>query len=237
VSTTEPDDVRARVALILAASGADGLDGAVERLGHTARERAGASGAVRVGVRAAEDPLSATMGERGALEPVDAVLEVTAAEGVAPADVGALVAGARDALGDAIDPERSTVIAGPCYRFLSGPGQWFIALAGYRDAAISSAQLTEWWLRHGPLALSLVRPLPTAYEQLHGDGEASEAAAIAAGLPSRGYDMYDTIAIESVADLQGSVMDPEVAVALYEDEVGHVDHATLRGALQRVVAA
>jgi hypothetical protein len=30
-------------------------------------------------------------------------------------------------------------------------------------------------------------------------------------------------------------MNPEVAAQLFEDEVGHVDHARMRGAIQRAI--
>lgn len=238
MSTTAPDDVRSRVVMILAATDPSSpeLDAAVRAVGAVALDRVGEGGTVRLGVRLPDDPLSAAMGERRELEPVDAVVEITAADRVSPLDTAGTVEGMLDALGESIDPQRCAVIAGSCYRFLSAAGPLFIALAGYRDPAISMDELTEWWLhRHGPLALSIVEPLPLAYEQLHADQDASRAASEASGLPTQGYDMYDTIAIDSLESLEGSVMNPEVAVQLFEDEVGHVDHSRMRGAIQRTV--
>jgi EthD domain len=253
VSTTAPDDVRARVVLVLAATARDGdgrpsaaFEAAIRRTGAMLRARVGAPsgersserGLVRVGVRLPDDPLSQTMGgDRGELEPVHGVIEITAPEGVTTTAAAALVDGARDSLGEHVDPERSAVVAGRCYRFLSAEdAPLFLAILGYRDPAITMEQLTQWWLhQHGPLALSIVDPLPLAYEQLHADQDASHAASEAAGLPAPGYDMYDTIAIDSLESLMGSTMNPEVAAQLFEDEVGHVDHSRMRGAIQRTV--
>ena len=238
MSTSEPDDVRSRVVMILAATDPSSaeLDPAVRATGAVARDRVGEDGTVRLGVRLPDDPLSATMGERRELEPVDAVVEITAADGVSPLEAAGIVEGMLDVLGGSVDPGRCAVIAGSCYRFLSADGPLFIALAGYRDPAISMEQLSVWWRdRHGPLALSIVDPLPLAYEQLHADQEAARAASVACGLPMQGYDMYDTIAIDSLESLSGSVMNPEVAAQLFEDEVGHVDHSRMRGAIQRTL--
>jgi hypothetical protein len=238
LSTDAPDDVRARIVVILAGTAGPGapLESAVRRAGVELRRRAGAGGSVRLGVRLPDDPLSQTMGARGELEPVDAVIETTASDGTEPGEAAAVVEGLLGMLDGQVDPSRSAVVAGRCHRFLSGDGALFIALAGYRDPRISMEQLSDWWLhRHGPLALSIVDPPPRAYEQLHADQDASGLAARASGLSAPGYDMYDTIAIDSLEDLAGSVMKPEVAAALYEDEVGHVDHERLRGAIQRTL--
>jgi hypothetical protein len=238
MSTTEPDDVRARAAVIVAAGEDAGatLERRVAAAAHEARPRLGLEGSVRAGVRDPADPLAATMGERGALEPVDAVIELTGGPAAAPSDLVPEVAALVADLASTIDASRSAVIVGHAHRFLSGEGELFVALAGYRDPAISMDELSRWWLeQHGPLALRIVEPLPRAYEQLHADHEASRAASAAGGLPERGYDMYDTIAVDSMDDLLAATMNPEVAAALFEDELGHVDHARLRGAVQRTL--
>jgi len=237
MSTTRPDDVVARAAVILAAApAAGGLEAALRGATERARPRLGERGSLRAGIRDAADPLAATMGERGALEPVDAVVELTGAPGATPADLVTEVAALLEDLGGAIDPTRSAVIAGHAHRFLSDDGALFVALAGFRDPAITMDELSRWWLeQHGPLALRIVDPPPRAYEQLHADHAVSRAASDAAGLPYLGYDMYDTIVVDSMDDLLAATMNPEVAAALFEDELGHVDHARLRGAVQRTL--
>jgi len=238
MSRTQPDDVRARAVVILAAGagGAGVLEGSVRDAAERMRARIGGEGSVRAGVRDADDPLAAAMGERGALDPVDAVVEMTGAPDAAPADVVAHAAELVADLGEAVDLTRSAVIAGRVHRFLSEDATLFVALAGYRDPAITMEELSRWWLEeHGPLALRIVEPVPRAYEQLHADHDASRAASEAAGVPYRGYDMYDTICVDSMDDLLAATMNPEIASALFEDELGHVDHARLRGALQRTL--
>jgi hypothetical protein len=238
LSTDAPDDVRARVVMILAGRRGPGaeLEAAIRDAGDQLRRRA-SGGSVRLGLRLADDPLSQTMGARGELEPVDGIIEVTAPDGTDATEAASLVDGVRAMLDANVDAARSAVIAGACYRFLSDEGALFIALAGYRDPAITMEQLSDWWLhRHGPLALGIVDPLPRAYEQLHADADASRLASAASGFPAPGYDMYDTIAIDSLESLTGSVMNPEVAATLYEDEVGHVDHERLRGAIQQTLS-
>jgi len=238
VSTTAPEDVRARAVMILAAGGAGptALEGSVRDVAPRMRAAIGSGGSLRAGVRHADDPLGAAMGDRGALEPVDAVIEMTAASDASPADVVALAGALAGELGDAVDLERSAVVAGWVHRFLSEDGALFVALAGFRDPSISMDELSRWWLEeHGPLALRIVQPSPRAYEQLHADHDASRAASEAAGVPYGGYDMYDTIAVDSMDDLMTAMMNPEVATALFEDELGHVDHARLRGAVQRTL--
>jgi len=253
MSTSAPEDVRARIVLVLAASACDddgrpssAFEAAVGDAASslTSRVRDSGDGAgpgrgsVRAGVRLPDDPLAQAMGgDRGELEPVHGIIEVTAPEGMSATDAAGLVDGARDALGPDVDAGRSVVIAGRCYRFLSSDdAPLFLALFGYRDPSITMDELSEWWLhRHGPLALSIVDPLPLAYEQLHADQDASRVASEASGLAAPGYDMFDTIAIDAVESLTGSMMNPEVAARLFEDEVGHVDHSRMHGAIQRTV--
>ncbi|HEX6310013.1 MAG TPA: EthD domain-containing protein [Acidimicrobiia bacterium] len=235
MSTTKPDDVRARAVVVVAAGsgGPTPLAAAVRRVGPLCRARVGSGGSIRIGTRRPDDPLAAVMGERAELEPVDAVIELTAAGGGGLADAVGFVDGILATLDDTADPLRSAVIVGSAHRFLAGDGALFVALAGRRDSAISIDELSRWWLeQHGPLALALADPLPRAYEQLHADGGASAAAAARAGVPARGYDMCATISVDSMSDLAGTVMDAEVGAKLFEDELGHVDHAHLRGAVQ-----
>ncbi|MGH9030699.1 MAG: EthD domain-containing protein [Acidimicrobiia bacterium] len=240
MSTTKPEDVRARAVVMLAAGpgGASSLEAALRRVGDAGRARVGPDGSIRVGLRHRDDPLAAAMGERGALEPVDGVIELTGGAGVGTADAVGFVDGIVAELGDAVDGSRSAVIVGRAHRFLAGDGALFVALAGVRDPAITTEELSVWWLgHHGPLALALVDPLPRAYEQLHADHAASAAAAERAGVPPRRYDMYATISVDSMSDLVGALMGAEVGATLFEDELGHVDHGRVRGALQRLLVA
>jgi hypothetical protein len=233
MSRTEPDDVRSRVVgLLAAAHGVDALEGALVR----ARAELPDDVEVRLGIRHEADPMALLMGERGASEPVDAVIEITLADGIDLAGCPQVLARAGAALGDAIDRDRSAAIAGTCYRFLHDGGAVFAAIAARRAPGTTMEQLTDWWLHeHGPLALRIVAPSPLAYEQLHGDAATSRAAADAAGIAGAAYDMYDTIGAPSIEELERAVSEPTVAAQLFEDEVGHVDHSSFRGAMQRTL--
>jgi hypothetical protein len=50
--------------------------------------------------------------------------------------------------------------------------------------------------------------------------------------------MFDSIDVDAVTDLtESTLMQPETAARLYQDELGHVDHSSLRGALCAVLTA
>jgi hypothetical protein len=217
--------------LVAAARGSEALEDALRAV----RSKLPDDARVRLGLRHPNDPLAATMGERALSEPVDGVVEVTLAEGASVDACPAAVTGLAGMLADAINPGRSAAIAGACHRFLHDDGAAMIALAARRAPGTTMDELTAWWLRHGRLALNIVSPLPLAYEQLHADADVSRAAARAAGVAETPYDMFDTICGVSAEELTAPLVDPEVARQLFEDELGHVDHATLRGAMQRVI--
>jgi len=233
MALTEPDDVRPRVVVLLAAArGADDLEAALV----AARSGFPSDVELRLGIRHEQDPMALMMGERGASEPVDGVIEVTLPDGVPLSNCAAAVDGLAATLGGAIDAARSAVVAGTCYRFLHAGGSVFAAIAARRAPGTTMDQLTEWWLhQHGPLALRIVSPPPLAYEQLHGDADMSRAAARAAGVSETPYDMYDTIGAPTLEEFEQAAGDPAVAAQLFEDEVGHVDHSSFRGAIQRTL--
>jgi hypothetical protein len=186
---------------------------------------------VRIGIRESET-LSGVLAQRGGVAPVDALIEATLKEGD---DLEALIAGvgglARDLEGIA-DPGLSVVLAGIAYLIIPGNGPMLIALAGRRDPRITVEDMRRWWLeQHAVLVQRIVRPLPEGYEQLHVDRELSRRAAEAAGFAVEDYDAFDSIYTRSVADFLRAATDPEVARQLYEDELGHVDHTSMRGAV------
>jgi hypothetical protein len=219
-----------RVSLLLArAASPTDFEAAIRACGAVPRS----AGSIRIGIRHPDDPLAAAMGERRESEPIDGVVEVTLGEGATLDDAPRALASFRDPLAGVADFARSAAVAGTCYRFLAKDGPVFVALAARRDPAITMAELTEWWRdRHGPLALRIVRPAPLAYEQLHADRAASRVCARVAGMGETVYDMVDTISVESPDAFRQATSDPETAAKLYEDEVGHVDHSSIRGALQ-----
>jgi len=196
-------------------------------VGLRARVRGGTT--VRLGVRHPDDPFATLMGERGDVATVDGVIEITGPDDRA-------VAGLADDLFEVIDPARCAAVAGTCHHVIEGTGAVMIALGGNRAPGTTMEQLSEWWLhQHAPLVMRTVSPLPNSYEQLHADADASRAAAGLAGVDPIPWDMFDSIYVDSVEDFVATMSDPTVGATLFEDEVGHVDHGSLRGAAQLVV--
>lgn len=190
---------------------------------------------IRIGIRDPDVP-SEWLSRRGDAAPVDAVIEATLQEAD---DIESLVTGCRGLghdLEGIADPSASAVLAGVAHLIVPGSAATFIALAGRRDPKISVEDYRRWWLKqHAVLAQQIIHPFAEGYEQLHVDRELSRRAAKAAGFAVEDYDAFDSIFYHSVADFLKGVTDPEVARQLYEDEVGHVDHASMRAAVCRLL--
>ena len=190
---------------------------------------------IRIGIRNTDVPLG-WLSRRGDAAPVDAVIEATLQEGD---DLESLVTGCRGLghdLEGIADLSASAILAGVAHLIIPGSAATFIALAGRRDPKISVEDYRRWWLKqHAVLAQQIIHPFAEGYEQLHVDRELSRRAAKAAGFAVEDYDAFDSIFYHSVADFLKGVTDPEVARQLYEDEVGHVDHASMRAAVCRLL--
>ena len=199
--------------------------------------RVPAGAQLRLGVRHPEDPMAAAMGARGTLASLDGVVELTWPESSPLATLVEAAGGLRGALTDPVDPSRCAVVAGRCRRFRSAEGPVMLALAGRRAPGTTMDELSTWWTeRHGPLVLQLLGPLALCYEQLHGDEDIAGRAATAIGVAGTRYDMFDTGFFAGMQDFAAPFLrDPEVAAKMYKDELRHVDHDSLRGAMQRPV--
>ena len=212
-----------------------GFTDAVRDHGEQLRSRATDGVVVRLGTRHPDDPFAMLMGERGDVVTIDAVIELTGPDTGDLADLAKLVEGLAADLDTVLDAERSSAVAGTCWFVIDGTGAVMIALGGCRAPGTTMEQLSEWWLhQHAPLVLRTVSPLPNSYEQLHADADASRAAATAAGVGSTHWDMFDSIYVDSLDEFVASMSDPQVGATLFEDEVGHVDHGSLRGGAQLV---
>lgn len=193
-------------------------------------------GIVRAAVQIAADPLAAMLAQRGRPAPVDAVVEVTL-RGDRPLDqlidVGRQIG---QELRGLVEATASAVLAGLAHLIVAGGGPIFLALAGRKDPATTVDEMRRWWLgQHAALVQRVVRPLPNGYEQLHVDRSLSRQAARAVGFAEEAYDAFDSINAGSVETLLQPLQDPEIAGALYQDELGHLDHGSFRGALCKVL--
>jgi hypothetical protein len=214
----------------------DAFDDAVEAYGNALRARVPDGCSVRVGVRHPDDPFASLMGERGDVATVDGVIEVNGPDDGSAEDLAELVEGLAGELSSVADPARCAAVAGTCHHVIEGGDVVMIALGGNRAPGTTMEQLSEWWLhQHAPLVMRTVKPLPSSYEQLHGDADASRLAAKASGVDPTPWDMFDSIYVDSIPAFVETMSDPTIAATLFEDEVGHVDHGSLKGAALRVV--
>jgi EthD domain len=192
---------------------------------------------LRIGTRCDSDPLSRSMGEARAPGSVEAAVEITGADGMEDE----LAAGAGD-LGQLllplIDVSQAALTVGPTYRIVKPQnGTVFLSLSFKRYPGTSVADFRRWWLmQHAQVAAPLLPEL-LAYDQVHVDHELSNRAAGAAGLPYVPYDAYDNLTWESEDAFIRSTSDPQAMRTIYEDEVGHIDHGTYRGALMDQIAS
>lgn len=196
-----------------------------------ARTRAD-GGTVRAAVKRAGDPLGAMLERRGRPARLDAVVEITLASSRPPAR---LIDESRHIgveLGGLIEAEACAALAGLAHLIVAGGGPIFLALAARRDPATTVDDMRRWWLEeHAALVRRLVRPFPDGYEQLHVDRDLSQEIARGAGFGEEAYDAFDSINASSVDALLQPLKDPAIAGALYQDELGHLDHGSFRGAL------
>jgi hypothetical protein len=192
---------------------------------------------VRIGTRCESDPLNRSMGEGRASASVEAAIEITGADGTQDK----LAAGAGDLgrlLLPLIDASQAALTVGPTYRIVKPQdGAVFLSLSFMRHPGTSVAEFRHWWLtQHAQVATPLLPEL-LAYDQVHVDHDLSKRASEAAGLPYVPYDSYDNLSWESAEAFVRSTSDPQATRTMYEDEVGHIDHRTYRGALMDRIAS
>jgi hypothetical protein len=227
-----------RMALMVYAP--DGVSGpAFEGLLHDRRETlrgaaAEVGGTVRIGTREPRDP---SRESRAELLAVDGAVELTAAE----EDLMALSGRAAEigaVLDSAVDLGRSRLMIGITHRIVAPPqeGEIFLSLAFRRQPGTSIEEFRSWWLQqHSAVATRHLLPELLAYDQVHVDRELSERASAAAGITFEPYDAYDNLTWATLESSIGSTSKPGSEREIYEDEIGHLDHSTYRGAVMRVL--
>lgn len=230
---TVPYPLRPRIVL-LGTTIANVARGDLCRAGDVVASGCGAM--LRIGLRHPHDPFTAIMAGRPASAPLDLAVEVTLAE---HSQLESLVGIARP-LGHAFGPLLAArgieILAGMAHLIVPGDDAILLAVAARRDPSIDVADLRRWWVQqHATLAQRIVRPFPTGYEQLHVDRELSARAAAAAGIEHEPRDLFDSINVSSIDSLTSAVMNPAIAAQLAEDERGHVDMESLRGAVTEVI--
>jgi hypothetical protein len=213
------------------------LETSVRDLAVSCARRLGPDAVLRPAVRLTDDPLAAMLGDRDAPGHVDALLEASLPASAPPDCFTEPLRGFGEELESIADQATVALMVGTAYLVWPDDGALVLALAARRDPAISVTELRRWWIdQHAALVREVVRPRSRGYDQLHVDRDRSKATCDAAGIPFTPYDMFDSIDVDVVTDLtESSLMQPETAGRLYEDELGHVDHSSLRGALCAVL--
>jgi hypothetical protein len=162
----------------------------------------------------------------------DAAIETTVAS-TEVHELPAIASAWRKAVALDIDPQFCCAMAGECHEIIEPrPGEVFYSLTFMRNSEIDVADFRRWWLgRHGPLASELLRDDLLGYDQVHVDDQLSRRLCEAAGFDWPGYDAYDNLTWASLASYLKMADKADAMQALYQDELGHIDHSTYKGAL------
>ncbi len=192
-------------------------------------------GTVRVGVRLADDPLAAIARERN-LRLLDGAVEATLPSPDRVGDVVAALEGFAVTVESTVDAGASIVVAGLCHLVRADTGPVMLASTGRRRRGVSREEHSRWWLHeHGPMSMRLV-PESRGYQQLHGDPDASRAAAASAGVGGPSMDFAETAYFDSIDAFTAPMADPEVGRELVEDEARCIDHTSIVAAMCRLVS-
>ncbi len=193
--------------------------------------RFGPDAQIVIGIHRSDDPFLQVGGER-TIESADAILQVSLPGESPQEDFFARLSGLADDLREMVDIHKSALALGRAYLIVERDGPVFCGFLGRRHPDISLEEMRHWWLyHHGPLGVALTGTRsPHGYDQLHVEPDASRKAAAIAGFPYVPYDMGDSLYIEDLDEFVRGTSDPEVQRQLYEDEIGHLDHSSWRGA-------
>jgi hypothetical protein len=229
-----------RLAFMFDAPGGD-LPALASRL-RQARERilaaAGGNG-VRTGVAYSDG--QPDTGEHAPDSPVwrtvDGAIEITIANG-GESGAAAICRAMRPILGELAAPGSVEVMTGAMHHMVPvRSGSAFLSLAFRRDPGTTVPQFRDWWLnQHAKVAIPVMKDELLAYDQVHVDTAASQAAAEALGVPFFDYDAYDNLTYRDQQGFFGSVADAEGMERIAQDEIGRIDNSTRRFALMYEVA-
>jgi EthD domain len=111
-----------------------------------------------------------------------------------------------------------------------------LSLAFRRHPGTSVEEFRNWWLhQHAVVATRYLLPELLAYDQVHVDRDLSRRASVSAGITFEPYDAYDNLTWATLESSIRSTSKPGSEQEIYQDEIGHLDHSTYRGAVMRVL--
>lgn len=125
------------------------------------------------------------------------------------------------------------IMTGPMFSMVPvRQGGTFLSLAFRRFPGTTSRQFRDWWFnQHSQVAIPVLGPGLLAYDQVHVEQAASEAAAEAFGVPAVEYDAYDNLTWADRYAFLHSCSDTEGMATIAQDEVGRIDDPSRRSAL------
>jgi hypothetical protein len=214
----------------------DGLERALSRSSQTIRLIVG-DGHVRMGVADQHPDLAEIQARRKTLHRgADGAIEVT---------IGAERARAIPEIAQALEavitglaaPWSVELTAGPVYPMVPvREGETFLSLAFRRYPGTTSQQFRDWWrYQHAPLCIPILGEVMLAYDQVHVDAAATEAACRAFGTPATPYDAYDNLTWADPHGFLTSISDAPAMQRIFEDEQGRIDDPSRRHTLMRRV--
>lgn len=163
------------------------------------------------------------------LAPWDVALDIWAPT---PEATTAPFAGLREQLGDAVDPDRSTVLAGPQWRARKPPTDYGLTFCVTRKADLDHQGFVDYWRNdHAMIPL----PMLKTFCQFYVDADRSSALAADAGLPAGTLDGISEPTYRDVDHFRELTLDPRVRVGARDDEFNFIDHSRSAAALFRTV--
>jgi len=161
------------------------------------------------------------------LEPWDVALDIWS-----PAPDLTPFRGLREQLGDAVDPDRSSVMAGPQWRARKPPTDYGLTFCVTRKADLDHQAYVRYW-RHDHAMIPL--PMLRTFCQFYVDADLSAALGATAGLPAGTYDGISEPTYRDADHFRELTLDPRVRVGAREDEFNFIDHSRSAAALFRTV--
>jgi len=216
----------------------DALEADLVRVAEPVRRRTG--GPVRLGLADRHPDLATATKSEYATDQwrtVDGAVEITL-RAPEPKDLEELSRALAGLIAPMAEPGSVEVMAGPMFSMVPPrDGEAFLSLAFRRDPATTSAQFRSWWReQHAGVAIPVLGPGLLAYDQVHVEPEASEAAARGFGVRPVAYDAYDNLTWADRYGYVASISDVEGMARIFRDEIGRIDDSTRRHALMRRVA-
>lgn len=224
-----------RLALMFDAPGHDlgALEAALRQAGNAIRSAA-LGHHVRFGIMDRHPDLGSYQAQvnKADLATVDGAIEVTIANEHKD-EIPEICRKLRGVIEGFVDLASVHVMAGPTYYMVPvRGGDTFLSLAFRRVPEITSDQFKTWWHdHHSKTAIPVLGDGLLAYDQVHVEQTASQAAAAAFGADYVEYDAYDNLTWADRYGFMHSISDEVAMGPVYADEIGRIDPVGRRSSI------